>query len=61
MLEIRWPEIVAARRADAGDLDHVAEYADPERAEEGFAHGAARDPRGGLARAGALEDVAHVG
>jgi len=42
------------------DLRDVAADLDTEVAEQELAHGAARDARGGLPRAGALEDVAGV-
>ena len=58
--EVRRRQVVATRRADRRDLQHVGEDLDAERAQELLGDGAAGDARGGLAGAGALEDVAHV-
>ena len=52
--------LVARRRPHRADLHHVRADLDPERAQEGLGQRAAGHPRGGLARAGALEHVAHV-
>ena len=52
---------VARRRPDRADLHHVRADLDAERAQEGLGQRAAGHARGGLARAGALEHVAHVG
>ena len=46
---------------DRADLHHVRADLDAERAQEGLGQRAAGDARGGLARARALEHVAHVG
>jgi hypothetical protein len=46
---------------DLADLDHVGEDLDAEGPQEGLGQGATRHPGRRLARAGALEDVAHVG
>ncbi len=46
---------------DGGDLHDVRAHVHAERGEIGLAQGAAGDARGGLARGGALEDVADVG
>jgi len=59
--EVLGREPVAPRRADPGDLEHVREDAHPERTKEGLGDRAARHPRGGLAGACALQNVAHVG
>ena len=51
----------APARATVADLHDVRADLDAERAQERLGQRAAGDARGGLARAGALEDVAHVG
>ena len=51
---------LAQRRRDAGDLDHVREHLDPERAQELLAQRAAGDARRGLPRGRAFEHIAHV-
>ena len=50
-----------ARRAHRADLQHVRDDLDAERAQERLAQRAAGDAGGGLAGAGPLEHVAHVG
>ena len=60
-LEVLGREVVALGRAHRGDLDHVAEDAHADRGEKALRDRARRDPRRGLARAGALEHVADVG
>ena len=52
--------LVARRRPHRADLHHVRADLDAERAQEGLGQRAAGHARGGLARAGALEHVAHV-
>src|SRR5918995_3406057 len=58
--EVIGREIVALRRADRRDLDHVAVDAHPDGAEEALRQRAGCHSRGGLPRAGSLEDVADV-
>src|SRR3954470_1164301 len=57
----RLQRAVGPRRVDGPDLHDVGAHLAADRAQERLAEPAARDTRGGLARARALEDVAHVG
>ena len=49
-----------ARHLHGADLHHVGQHADPQLGQERLAARPDRDPGGGLPRAGALQDVAHV-
>ena len=51
---------VVGLRLDVADGEHPAEHADAEQSEQTLGDRAHRDARGGLARRGALEHVAHV-
>ena len=60
--EVLEPDLRRRRRgSDRTDLDDVGAHLRTEGREERLAHRAARHARGGLARGGPLEDVAHVG
>src|SRR5437899_2969401 len=54
-------QVVAPRSLDGADREHVAEHLDAQAPQEALRNGAAGHAGGGVARARALEHVAHVG